>query len=211
MKSAIQSAIRIPQSAIVSALLLLAAVAGEGQTVGGGPASARVLVETELGAIEIAVDTAAAPVTAANFLRYVDAGHYDGGMFHRTVKMDNQPDNAVKIEVIQAGVNPAKAKEGFGPIPLERTSKTGLRHTDGTVSMARSQADTATSGWFVCINDQPSLDFGGQRNADLQGFAAFGRVVRGMDVVRRIQMAPNNQAQQLTPPIKILTIGRISP
>jgi peptidyl-prolyl cis-trans isomerase A (cyclophilin A) len=178
---------------------------------GQAPTGVRVLVETELGAIEIAVDAAAAPITAANFLRYVDAGHYDGGAFHRTVKTDNQPDNAVKIEVIQAGVNPDRAKDGFGPIPLERTSKTGLHHTDGTVSMARAEADTATSGWFVCINDQPSLDFGGRRNGDGQGFAAFGRVVRGMDVVRRIQTAPNTQAQQLTPPIKILTIRRVWP
>ena len=190
----------------VAAILFLAGAAGAGQD--PGPVS--VLVETELGAIEIAVDVAAAPVTAANFLRYVDAGHYDGGTFHRTVKMDNQPDNAVKIEVIQAGVNPARANEGFDAIPLERTSVTGLRHTDGTVSMARTQADTATSGWFVCINDQPSLDFGGQRNADGQGFAAFGRVIRGMDVVRRIQMAANRQAQQLTPPIRILSAGRVS-
>jgi peptidyl-prolyl cis-trans isomerase A (cyclophilin A) len=188
------------------AFILLACVAAESQRAG---TTTRVRVETELGEIEIAVDAAAAPVTAANFLRYVDAGHYDGGTFHRTVKMDNQPDNAVKIEVIQAGVNPARANEGFGTIPLERTSVTGLRHTDGTVSMARSQADTATSGWFVCINDQPSLDFGGQRNADGQGFAAFGRVVRGMDVVRRIQMAPNTQAQQLTPPIRILSARRV--
>jgi peptidyl-prolyl cis-trans isomerase A (cyclophilin A) len=189
----------------VAAILFVAGMAAAGQD----PGPVRVLVETELGAIEIAVDVVAAPVTAANFLRYVDGGHYDGGTFHRTVKMDNQPDNAVKIEVIQAGVNPARANEGFGAIPLERTSVTGLRHTDGTVSMARTQADTATSGWFVCINDQPSLDFGGQRNADGQGFAAFGRVIRGMDVVRRIQMAPNTQAQQLTPPIKIVTIRRV--
>ena len=193
------------------ASLLLVATVGVCVSLYAQAKPVRVLVQTELGDIVVEVDQARAPATAANFLRYVDAGHYDGGTWHRTVKMDNQPDNAVKIEVIQAGVNPAKAKEGFGPIPLERTSKTGLRHTDGTVSMARSQADTATSGWFVCINDQPSLDFGGQRNADGQGFAAFGRVVRGMDVVRRIQMAPNTQAQQLTPPIKILTIGRISP
>jgi len=190
---------------VLSAVLGISAL-----TAGQGSAPVRVLVETELGAIEITVDSAAAPGTAANFLRYVDAGHYDGGTFHRTVKMDNQPDNLVKIEVVQAGVNPVRTNEGFGPIPLERTSKTGLRHVDGTVSMARSQADTATSGWFVCINDQPSLDFGGRRNPDGQGFAAFGRVVRGMDVVRRIQMAPNAQAQLLTPPIRIISVKRLA-
>jgi len=172
------------------------------------PSSPHVVVQTGLGDIEIEVDTAHAPGTAANFLKYVDARHYDGGTWHRTVKMDNQPDNQIKIEVIQAGVNPDRAKDGFPPIPLERTNKTGLLHKDGAVSMARGAADSATSGFFICINDQPSLDFGGMRNADGQGFAAFGRVVRGMDVVRRIQQAPNTEAQKLTPPIKILAVTR---
>jgi peptidyl-prolyl cis-trans isomerase A (cyclophilin A) len=169
----------------------------------------RVLVKTELGDIVVEVDAKRAPNTAANFFRYLDAGHYDGGTFHRTVKMDNQPDSPVKIEVIQAGVNRDRAKDGFPPIPLERTSVTGLRHADGTVSMARGQADSATSGWFICINDQPSLDFGGARNPDGQGFAAFGRVVQGMDVVRAIQRAPNTEAQVLTPPIKIVKVTRL--
>jgi len=170
---------------------------------------ARVLVQTERGDIVLEIDTAHAPMTAANFLKYVDAGHYNGGTFHRTVKMDNQPDSPVKIEVIQAGVNADRAKDGFPPIPLERTSVTGLRHTDGAISMARGMPDSATSGWFICINDQPSLDFGGARNPDGQGFAAFGRVVQGMEVVRRIQRAPNTDAQRLTPPIKILKAARI--
>ena len=167
-----------------------------------------VVVQTELGDIEIEVDTTRAPGTAANFLRYVDARHFDGGTFHRTVKMDNQPDNQIKIEVIQAGVNPDKAKEGFPPIALERTNKTGMLHKDGAVSMARGGPDSATSGFFICIHDQPSLDSGGMRNADGQGFAAFGRVVRGMDVVRKIQQAPNTEAQKLTPPITILAVKR---
>ena len=169
----------------------------------------RVLVQTELGDIVLEVDATRAPNTAANFLRYVDAGHYDGGTFHRTVKMDNQPDSPVKIEVIQAGVSADRAKDGFPPIPIERTSVTGLRHTNGAISMARGQPDSATSGWFICINDQVSLDFGGARNPDGQGFAAFGRVVQGMDVVRKIQQAPNTDAQRLTPPIKILKATRI--
>jgi peptidyl-prolyl cis-trans isomerase A (cyclophilin A) len=169
----------------------------------------RVLVQTEMGDIVLEVDTLHAPNTAANFLRYLDAGHYNGGIFHRTVKTDNQPDSPVKIEVIQAGVNPDRARDGFPPIPIERTNLTGLRHTDGGVSMARGQPDSATSGWFICINDQPSLDFGGARNPDGQGFAAFGRVVQGMDVVRKIQRAPNAEAQRLTPPIKIVRAARI--
>jgi peptidyl-prolyl cis-trans isomerase A (cyclophilin A) len=176
----------------------------------------RVRVQTELGDIVLEVDPIKAPDTTANFLKYVDAGHYDGGIFHRTVKMDNQPESAVKIEVIQAGVNPDRAREGFPAIALERTSVTGLLHKDGAVSMARGGPDSATSGWFICINDQPSLDFGGARNPDGQGFAAFGRVVAGMDVVRKIQAAPssttrvtNAAAQRLTPPIKIVKVSRV--
>jgi peptidyl-prolyl cis-trans isomerase A (cyclophilin A) len=176
----------------------------------------RVRVQTELGDIVVEVDQARAPTTAANFLKYVDAGHYDGGSWHRTVKMDNQPESTIKIEVIQAGVNPEKAKSGFPPVALERTSKTGILHKDGVISMARGMPDSATSGWFICINDQPSLDFGGMRNPDGQGFAAFGRVASGMDVVRQIQMAPsssdrttNTEAQRLTPPIKIIKAERI--
>src|SRR5262245_24993899 len=111
----------------------------------------RVRVQTELGDIVIEVDQAKAPITSANFLRYVDAGHYDGGTWHRTVKMDNQPESTVKIEVIQAGVNADKAKSGFPPIALERTSATGLLHKDGAISMARGMPDSATSGWFICI------------------------------------------------------------
>lgn len=171
--------------------------------------SVRVLVATELGDIVLEVDTDHAPRTAANFLRYLDAGHYNGGTFHRTVKMDNQPDSPVKIEVIQAGVNAQRTRDGFPPIAIERTSETGLRHTDGAISMARGQPDSATSGWFICINDQPSLDFGGARNPDGQGFAAFGRVVQGMDVVRKIQRAANTDAQRLTPPITIVKAARI--
>ena len=182
-----------------------------------GRAIERVRVQTELGDIVVEVDQAKAPVTAANFLRYVDAGHYDGGTWHRTVKMNNQPESTIKIEVIQAGVNAARAKESFPAIALERTNKTGLLHKDGTISMARGTPDSATSGWFICINDQPSLDFGGARNPDGQGFAAFGRVVSGMDVVRKIQAAPsstnmstNAEAQRLTPPIRILKVARLN-
>ena len=193
--------------AIIVAAVTMAVV------IAGAPAAAqspvRVLVQTELGDIVLEIDKKHAPNTAANFLRYLDAGHYDGGSFHRTVKMDNQPDSPVKIEVIQAGVSAERTRDGFPPIPIERTSVTGLRHTDGTISMARGQPDSATSGWFVCINDQPSLDFGGARNPDGQGFAAFGHVVQGMDVVRRIQRAPNTDAQRLTPPIKIVKAARV--
>src|SRR5438876_9770501 len=167
----------------------------------------RVLIETEKGNIEVELDAAKAPATVANFLRYVDGKFYDGGRFHRTVTRDNQPDNKVKIEVIQAGIHPDKTKDEFPPIKLERTRDTKLAHKDGTISMARDEPDTATSDFFICIADQPELDFGGKRNPDRQGFAAFGRVVKGMDVVKKIQAAPAKD-QTLAPPIKILKITR---
>lgn len=167
-----------------------------------------VMIRTEMGDIEVEVDQKHAPDTSANFLRYVDAGHYAGGRFHRTVTMDNQPDKKIKIEVIQAGVNPDFEKKDFEPIKLERTNKTGLKHLDGTISMARAEADTATSDFFICIGDQPELDFGGKRNPDGQGFAAFGQVVKGMEVVRKIQKLPY-QEQALNPPIKIFSIDRL--
>jgi len=165
-----------------------------------------VVIVTKLGIIEAEIDTVHAPVTAANFLKYVDSRKYNtGAQFHRTVKLDNQPNNAVKIEVIQGGAAPDTPV--FPAIPLERTSVTGLLHLDGTLSMARDGPDTATSDFFICIGDQPSLDFAGKRNPDGQGFAAFGRVVRGMDIVRKIQMAPA-QEQKLMPPVQILRISR---
>jgi peptidyl-prolyl cis-trans isomerase A (cyclophilin A) len=173
----------------------------------GAPKPAIVEIVTDQGSIVIEVDAVHAPSTAANFLRYVDAGLYDGGRFHRTVTPGNQPNNKVKIEVIQAGIDPAREKEDGAPIALERTRDTGLAHRDGTVSMARAEPDTATSDFFICIGDQPSLDFGGARNPDGQGFAAFGRVVSGMDVVRRIQAAPA-EGQSLMPPVTIKSARR---
>lgn len=167
----------------------------------------RVVLQTEKGEIELELDEAHAPQTVRNFLFYVDGGFFDGGVFHRTVKPDNQPNNKVKIEVIQGGINPARESEQRPPIPLERTSVTGLKHKDGTVSMARDTPDTAVSDFFICIGDQPELDFGGKRNPDGQGFGAFGRVVKGMDVVRAIQQAPAS-GQQLAPPVKILRVTR---
>ncbi len=158
---------------------------------------------TSAGEIDLNVDRAHAPKTAANFLTYVRRGAFDGGAFFRTVLThpDNQPHNRVKIDVIQATNRP-----GFTPGPpvaFESTSTTGLRHRDGTVSMARDPApNSAQTDFFICIGDQPSLDDGGYRSADHRGFAAFGQVVRGMDVVRAIHDAPHRE-QTLAPPIVI--------
>jgi peptidyl-prolyl cis-trans isomerase A (cyclophilin A) len=173
----------------------------------GAQRSPHVLIRTSVGRIEVEIDTARAPISGGNFLRYVDGGRYAKGRFYRTVTLHNQGDNPVRIEVIQGGRDPATPSFGF--IPLERTSRTGLRHRDGTISMARAGPGTATSEFFICIGDQPELDFGGRRNPDGQGFAAFGRVVRGMDVVRKVQQSPAN-GQALTPPIMIEGITRVA-
>jgi peptidyl-prolyl cis-trans isomerase A (cyclophilin A) len=168
----------------------------------------RVLIETDAGEIEAEIDTARAPITAANFLKYVDAGFFDGGRFFRTVRPDNQVDKPVKIAVIQASGSRERSAERFAPIPLERTSVTGVSHKDGTLSMARAAPNTARESFSICVGDQPSLDFGGARHPDGQGFAAFGHVVRGMDVVRKIQMSPAT-GETLTPAIAILKIRRL--
>jgi peptidyl-prolyl cis-trans isomerase A (cyclophilin A) len=168
----------------------------------------RVRIQTEKGDIEVELDAVNAPNTVANILKYVDGKFYDGGLFHRTVTPKNQPDNKIKIEVVQAGINPEKMKDEFKPIKLERTKDSKLAHKDGTISMARDGPDTATSDFFICIGDQPELDFSGKRNPDGQGFAAFGKVVKGMEVVKKIQQSPAEE-QALKPPVKIVKIARV--
>lgn len=162
----------------------------------------RVQFVTALGDIEVELDAKAAPITVTNFLRYVLEGFYRNGEFFRTVTLDNQPTNDLKIQVLQAQADPAREAEFFPPIPLERTRDTGLRHLDGTLSMARSGPDSAQENFFICIGDQPELDFGGRRNPDGQGFAAFGKVIKGMDLVRKIHALPA-EGQRLTPPCKL--------
>jgi peptidyl-prolyl cis-trans isomerase A (cyclophilin A) len=179
----------------------------------GSPAPLPVVVlTTDLGAIEIAIDTVHAPRTAANFLKYIDAGMYDGGRFTRTVRPETETRTDFPIQVVQGGMNPARTAERLPPIAMESTQATTLKHLDGVISMARSGPDTAADQFFICIGDMPSLDFGGGRNADGQGFAAFGRVVAGMDVVRKIQaaaVAPNSQ--NLAPPVRIVSARRKPP
>jgi peptidyl-prolyl cis-trans isomerase A (cyclophilin A) len=204
--------------------LLVCSLAIAASSPAASPPLPVVVLETEVGMITIEVDAARAPVTSANFLRYVDAGLYNGGEFHRAVRPDNEVRTDAPIQVVQARINQTRKDEGYGPIPLERTSQTGFTHLNGTVSMARDVTptspgpDTATSGVFICIGDQPVLDFAGKRSPDGQGFAAFGRVTAGMDVVRKIQVSrtpPETPAtnlaaagQTLEPTIKILKAYR---
>lgn len=176
-------------------------------TAADDPKPVTVVIKTDAGDIEAELDAAKAPNTVANFLKYVDGKFYENGRFHRTVTPDNQPMNKVKIEVIQAGPNPEKEKDGFPAIKLERTRDTKLSHKDGTISMARAGVDTATWDFFICVGDQPELDFGGKRNPDGQGFAAFGKVTKGMDVVKKIQKMPAD-GQMLKPPVKIVSVTR---
>lgn len=173
------------------------------------PEKPRVRIETELGDIEVELDFRAAPITVSNFVRYAEERLYNDGRFFRTVTMTNQPLNEIKIQVIQAEGSQGRQKEFFPPIVLERTRDTGLRHLDGTISMARDAADTAQESFFICIGDQPELDFGGKRNPDGQGFAAFGRVIRGMDLVRRIHASPA-EGQALRSPVRIQRAVRLN-
>jgi peptidyl-prolyl cis-trans isomerase A (cyclophilin A) len=177
------------------------------------PGEIGVRIDTPFGSIFIAVDATHAPVTAANFLKYVDGGFYTNGRFHRVTRPDNYtpaPPNRPAMELIQGGIDPARADKGFPPIPLERTSVTGLKHVMGTVSMARgTAADTATSDFFILLDDQPSLDFGGKRFDDGQGAAAFGRVYFGLGVAKNIQLRPA-EGQNLTPPVLMLRVARVN-
>jgi len=167
-----------------------------------------VVIMTELGDITVEIYEKQAPITASNFLKYVDNNLYEGGSFYRVVTMDNQPNNDVKIEVIQGGMNREKREERFPAIEHETTDVIGLLHKDGIISMARGGPGTASSEIFICINDQPELDFGGKRNPDGQGFAAFGKVTDGMDIVRKNQTQPVEE-QSLNPAIKIINIKRV--
>ena len=162
----------------------------------------KVTLETPFGKIVCEIDTVHAPVTALNFLRHIELKTYNDAVFYRVVRMDNQPNNKVKIEVIQGGLYADEKIDRQPPIPHETTKSTGLKHLDGTVSMARNQPGTASTEFFICVGDQPELDFGGSRNGDGQGFAAFGKVIQGMDVVRKIQQL-NDTSQYLVEPVKI--------
>ena len=165
-----------------------------------------IIIRTGLGEIHARLNLKRAPVTAANFLRYVDAELFDNSCFYRIVSVNNQPNDSVIIEVIQGG-RYKNEENGFLPIIHETTEITGIRHKRGTISMARSTPGSATSEFFICVSNQPELDFGGKRNPDRQGFAAFGKVTRGMYVVKRIHTI-DSQGQYLNKPVVIHEIRR---
>lgn len=165
-----------------------------------------VLIKTELGNIKVELYKDKAPISVNNFLRYVDDSLYENSSFYRTVRANNQPNDSVKIEVIQGGL--FEEEKMLSPIKNETTKETGIFHKDGVISYARREPGTATSEFFICVGDQPELDYGGRRNPDRQGFAAFGKVIEGMNIVRKIHNKPA-KGQMLNPKIKIYTIERV--
>ncbi len=172
-----------------------------------------VVIDTALGPIEVLLELARAPLSGEDFLRYVDRGLYAGGAFYRTVRPNDDP-NPVKIEVLQGGLT--DESKYLASIAHEPTNHTGLRHRDGTLSIARDTVGTGTAGaFFICIGDQPELDFGGKRNSDGQGFAAFGHVTGGMELVQKMWSSPtqgapgSSGAELLASPIRILGARRV--
>ena len=166
------------------------------------------MISTPEGDITLELYQEQAPVTIANFLRYVEQARFKEATFYRVVTLDNQPNSEIKIEVIQGGLFEDEHPDMLPPIVHETTKQTGVLHKDGVISMARYGPGSATSEFFICVGDQPSLDFGGRRNGDGVGFAAFGKVIDGMEVVRKIQKLPSKD-QYLEPRLKILKISPV--
>jgi peptidyl-prolyl cis-trans isomerase A (cyclophilin A) len=169
----------------------------------------RVTIATPMGNIEAEIYQKRAPLSAGAFLRNVDNGIYNNGRagFYRVVHTGNQPDNKVKIEVVQGGLDRDTGDTSVPYIPHETTAVTGLTHLDGSLSLARDEPGTANTEFSICIGPQPELDFGGRRNPDGQGFAVFGRVIAGMDIARRIQKLPET-GQYLDRTVPITAVRR---
>jgi peptidyl-prolyl cis-trans isomerase A (cyclophilin A) len=173
------------------------------------PDTPHVTIQTQAGDIEVELYPKMAPRTVAAFLSYVDSGWYKKCNFYRVLNEENQATGTDPSELIQGGIwrtNHAKAVSLPG-VPHEPTQQTHLLHTDGVISLARQAPGTATTEFFICLGDQPGFDYGGKNNPDGQGYAAFGKVVKGMDVVRAIYAMPEED-QSFTPPVLIKNIVR---
>lgn len=180
----------------------------------GGAKTSHVVLQTTLGDIEIEIYNDRAPLSAANFLYYVDNNLYDGEGFYRAVRPETDP-RGDGMQLIQGGV--LSGESDTAPIAHETTQMSGLSHTNGAVSIARDEPGTGSAAYFfISIGDNTSLDYAGSRNADGQGYAVFGQVVKGMDVVRAIQMRDTGassddtqtQGQILSEPVAILKAVR---
>jgi len=197
--------------AILTAAAAAAGTRAFAQPATAAPALPRVVLDTQAGAITLELAADKAPITCANFLRYVDAKRFDGASFYRALKLLADP----LTGLVQGGVKNDPAKS-FPPIAHESTAVTGLSHRDGAVSMARYAPGTATSEFFICVGDIVSLDADPSAIGDNAGFAAFGRVVAGLDVARTILTSPVSptagegamKGQMLAPEIAILSARR---
>jgi peptidyl-prolyl cis-trans isomerase A (cyclophilin A) len=169
-----------------------------------------VVITTKFGEIQLELYPDQAPKSVEAFLLNIDSGLYENCSFYRVLSRDNQPSDADKTELIQGGIWRSKNKRTINRpgIPHETTQQTKLLHKDGVISFARLDPGTATTEFFICIGDQPSLDFGSNSNPDKQGYAAFGKVVKGMDVVRRI-LNQREYEQSFDPPIDIFDIKKL--
>jgi peptidyl-prolyl cis-trans isomerase A (cyclophilin A) len=186
-----------------------------GQPTAPGAASGAVSVQlvTDMGAIALELRGDRAPVTAANFLAYVDQNLLDGATFYRAAHYEGRPTDGL----IQGGLAYTHRERALPPIAHESTTQTGLRHTDGVISMARYAPGSATSEFFICVGANASLDADPAASGDNAGFAAFGRVTQGMDVVARIWTAPTSptegegvfRGQMLDPQITIVRAARL--
>jgi peptidyl-prolyl cis-trans isomerase A (cyclophilin A) len=176
------------------------------------PAIVPVVLQTSLGPIRIEVEIERAPLTGANFLRYVDNKRFDGVTWYRAMKLDPEG----RYGLVQAGLR-GDRKRTFKPIAHEAPAATGLSHVDGAISMARLAPGTATADFFVVIGDLVSLD--GKPDSDDPGYAVFGRVTEGMDIIRQMLDLPRDpnagdavmKGQMLAQPVRILTVRRAAP
>lgn len=167
-----------------------------------------IVIKTELGDITLELYPEKAPITVANFLQYIDEHRLDSTTFYRVVRDDNQEGKTVKIQVIQGGLLEDDHPKMLPAIKHEGTKQTGIKHLRGVISMARYEPGTATSEFFICMANEPELDEGGMRNSDGAGFAAFGKVIKGMAIAEKIHQAPAGNDQMLNPPILIYSIER---
>ena len=201
-----------PQAIKRRTFLAAAAAAAASPALAQAPVSpVRVKLETAQGAIVLELYPDKAPITAGNFLRYVDGKRFDGATFYRASKVPNAPE----FGLIQGGVqnDPSKVLK---PIAHEPTTKTGLSHTDGVISMGRTNPGTATSDFFIVLGDMTYMDADPKQPGDNLGFAAFGKVVEGMDVARKILAEPTSQTagvgvmkgEMLAKPVKIISARR---
>lgn len=168
-----------------------------------------VLMETKLGDIEVELYPDKAPATVAAFLSYVDSGYYKNSSFYRVLKADELP-NPNNSGIIQGGIwqsNPSLKSQLTG-IKHEPTTRSGLTHQSGTISLARTTPGSASSEFFICIGDQSPLDAGRRGTEDGLGMAAFGKVVKGMPIVRKIQ-EQKSHGDQFDEAIEIRSISRL--